>query len=397
MLFNQAKGRVAAFLIAASMVGGVAAAPANASSTSRGGDPYGRRDFQRDLDAIRDEAVTGVQARVDAPGGRRLVGASGVGDLETGRPVNPAGHFRMGSVNKTVVATVALQLVGEGRLSLDDSVDRWLPGLISGNGNDGRTITVEQLLQHTSGIVDDYPGMGSAAEYYERRFDFPTPEEVVARAMTHPPAFAPGAGWRYSNTGYVVVGMIVERITGRPWYVEVEERILEPLGMTRTSWPDDSATLPRPHARAYERFQPDEGVTDVTLIVDADASGGMITTTQDLSVFVRALFSGRLLAPAQLAQMQQTVPVSEEVDTLWPGARYGLGVFQRPLPCGGDYWQPAGDQAGWTTRTGVAGDGSTSAVLSLSGSTEVLDSWESIRGREAAVDSLVHDALCSGR
>ena len=397
MLFNQAKGRMSAALIVALTLGGVAAVPANASSASGGEGPYGRSDFQRDLDAIRDEAVPGVQARVDAPGGRHLVGASGVGDLETGRPVNRAGHFRMGSVNKTVVATVALQLVGEGRLSLDDSVDRWLPGLVSGNGNDGRAITVEQLLQHTSGIVDDYPGMDSAAEYYERRFDFPTPDEVVARAMAHPPAFAPGAGWQYSNTGYVVVGMIIERITGRPWHVEVEERILEPLGMTRTSWPGDSPTLPRPHARAYERFQPDEDVTDVTLLVDADASGGMITTTRDLSVFVRALFGGRLLAPAQLARMQQTVPVSEEVDTLWPGTRYGLGVFQRPLPCGGSYWQPAGDQAGWTTRTGVAGDGRTSVVLSLSGSTEVLDSWESIRGREAAVDALVHGALCSGR
>jgi D-alanyl-D-alanine carboxypeptidase len=89
--------------------------------------------------------------------------------------------------------------------------------------------------------------------------------------------------------------------------------------------------------------------------------------------------------------------IIEQVEALWPGTRYGLGIFQRPLPCGSTYWQPAGDQKGWVTRTGVTDDGRTGVVLSLSGSTQVLDTLERARERDAAVDAVVHGALCSGR
>ncbi|MFF7265450.1 serine hydrolase domain-containing protein [Streptomyces sp. NPDC008159] len=112
------------------------------------GDP-----LQRDADAVRDSGVTGVSVRVDSPRGARTA-RSGVGDLRTGAPVPPAEYIRIGSTTKTYVATVVLQLVGEGRLSLEDSVDRWLPGVVRGNGNDGRRVTVRQLLQHTSGLPD---------------------------------------------------------------------------------------------------------------------------------------------------------------------------------------------------------------------------------------------------
>lgn len=108
---------------------------------------------QRDADALRDTGVTGVAVRVDTPHGT-VRARSGVGDLVTRRPVPVDGHLRLGSVTKTFVATVVLQLVGEKRLSLDDTVEELLPGVVSGAGNDGRTITVRDLLRHTSGLPD---------------------------------------------------------------------------------------------------------------------------------------------------------------------------------------------------------------------------------------------------
>ena len=125
---------------------------------------YGRADLRHDLDAIVEAGATGVQARVNGS----LVATAGLADLRTKRPVPPDGYFRIGSANKAFVATVVLQLRAEGKLSLADTADRWLPGLIRGHGNDGRKITIRQLLQHTSGLVDDYPyptAIGTAREY----------------------------------------------------------------------------------------------------------------------------------------------------------------------------------------------------------------------------------------
>src|SRR4051812_46121027 len=151
----------------------------------------GRAGLRRDAAAITALGVTGVQARLIGPDGRNLIATSGVADLRTRQPVAPNGHFRIASVTKAFVATVILQLAGDGRLSLDDTVERWLPGVVSGNGNNGRAITIRQLLQHTSGIHDDYPDYTSAEDFYQHRYDTYTPEQTVARAMGHQPDFQP--------------------------------------------------------------------------------------------------------------------------------------------------------------------------------------------------------------
>ncbi|MEV0665978.1 serine hydrolase domain-containing protein [Actinomadura luteofluorescens] len=129
--------------------------------------------LRRDAEAIRALGVSGVQARVVGADGRQSVAVSGTAELGTGRPVPSGGYFRMASTSKTLVAVVVLQLEAEGRLSLDDSVDRWLPGVVRGNGNDGGRITVRQLLQHTSGIHDDLPG-------------YTTPGGVLPAALRRP-------------------------------------------------------------------------------------------------------------------------------------------------------------------------------------------------------------------
>ncbi|MEV0167691.1 serine hydrolase domain-containing protein [Nonomuraea fuscirosea] len=371
---------------------GMAAAVLAAAITAAPG--YGRGDLRRDAERIVAAGATGVQVRVTGEGGS-MVATAGVADVRTKSPVPPNGYFRIGSSNKAFVATVVLQLVGEGKLSLDDTADRWLPGLIKGHGNDGRKITVRHLLQHTSGIVDDYPfptAIASSREYRRHRFDTYTPRQVVSRAMRYRPAFAPGEGWSYANTGYAVLGLIIEKATGRPWHAEVERRVVKPLGLTHTRWPGRSAGLPRPHARGYSVFKTGEGFVDTTRHRDADASGGLISTTADLDRFFTALLGGELLRPAQLAEMRKTVPVAKELRRIWPGARYGLGLMRRPLPCGGTYSGHGGDILGFSTRTGVTADGKRSIVVSVS--TERFDSTERALRLEAAVDRLVDRALC---
>ncbi|MFG2004843.1 serine hydrolase domain-containing protein [Spirillospora sp. NPDC048911] len=356
-----------------------------------------RARLQRDADAITALGVTGVQARLITSSDRNVTATSGVADLTSRRPVSPDGYLRIASVTKTFVATVILQLVGDGRLSLDDKVERWLPGVVSGNGNDGRAVTVRQLLQHTSGIHDDYPDYTSAKDFYQHRYDTYTPEETVARAMRHRPDFKPEKDWGYSNTGYVLLGMVVQKVTGNPWHEEVRDRIVRPLGLKHTFWPGASPKLPRPHAESYQRFQPGEPLVNVTEHVGRLTNGesGLVSTTADLGRFFRAVLSGRLLRPAQMAQMQQTIEISKKFEPLMPGARDGLGLFSRPLTCGGTYWGHEGGDAGWITAVGVTADGRRSVTLSMSGA--VAESEDHVLRITQAESKLIDDALCAGR
>ncbi|MFH8798163.1 serine hydrolase domain-containing protein [Streptomyces sp. NPDC017936] len=349
--------------------------------------------LRRDTEAIHALGVSGVQARAVAPDGRQSVATSGTADLHTGRPVRSDGYFRMASTSKTLIATVVLQLEAEGRLSLDEPVDHRLPGVVRGNGNDGGRITLRQLLQHTSGIHDDLPGYTTPREYYQQRHDIHSPEQLVARAMAHAPDFPPGEGWGYSNTGYVLLGMVIRKVTGHPAHQEVEDRVLRPLGLDRTRWTGTSPTLPRPHARAYQLFGPGSRV-DVTDQIPVDHENlSFVTTTRDENAFLRALLAGRLLPARQLAEMKRTVPVSAEVQQLWPGGRYGLGLVERPLSCGGTYWSHEGGDGGYITLNGVTDDGGRSVVVSLSEARG--DTPEHILEQENAASTLIDHALCA--
>jgi D-alanyl-D-alanine carboxypeptidase len=349
--------------------------------------------LRQDTKAIHALGVSGVQARVIAPDDRQSVATSGTADLNTGRPVPSDGYFRMASTSKTLVATVVLQLEAEDELSLDDTVDHWLPGVVRGNGNDGSRITIRQLLQHTSGIHDDLPGYTTPEEYYQQRHDVHSPQQLVARAMAHAPAFPPGEGWEYSNTGYVLLDMIIQKATGQPAHEEIEDRIVGPLGLDRTRWMGPSPTLPRPHARAYQLFGPGSRV-EVTHQIPVDYENlSWVTTTQDQNDFFRALLAGDLLETRQLAEMKQTVPVSAEVQQLWPGGRYGLGLVERPLSCGGTYWSHEGGDGGFITLNGVTDDGRRSAVVSMSEARG--DTLQHVLDQENAASALIDHALCA--
>ncbi|MFD3744414.1 serine hydrolase domain-containing protein [Nocardia sp. NPDC058633] len=356
--------------------------------------------LQRDVEAIAALGTTGVQARiVDVATGIDQSRVAGSADISAPEQVSPEGHFRIGSLTKTMVATVVLLLVGEGHLALDDTVRQWVPDMMHGSGNDGAGITVRHLLQHTSGIHESPPAMATADDYYRLRYQVRDPRDTVAAAMRHAPDFAPGTGWAYSNVGYVLLGMIIEQVAHRPWHDEVRARILEPLGLRDTHWPGETPTLPTPHARGYQQFEVDGPLIDVTELVDADASAGYLSTTADVGAFYRSLLGGALSGPEQLAQMRTTVPVGGVIEQVWPGAAYGLGLFSVPLSCGGTYWMHNGGQTGFLTNAGVTEDGNRSAVVSLSATLAVGEEGAHSRGfaQMRAVTELMDHALCGNR
>jgi D-alanyl-D-alanine carboxypeptidase len=174
--------------------------------------------------------------------------ASGVADLRSGRPMRPELHYRVGSLTKPFVATVVLQLVAEGRLSLQDTVERRLPGVLPY----GDQVTIRQLLNHTGGVPD------YVVEPIVRLYTVPggrfrawTPRELVSLVADQPPDFPPGTAWSYSNIGYVLAGMIVEAATGHQLGQELARRILRPRGLRDTFFPANRSTIPRPYARGY--------------------------------------------------------------------------------------------------------------------------------------------------
>ncbi|MEU9158117.1 serine hydrolase domain-containing protein [Streptomyces sp. NPDC048417] len=367
---------------------------------SRAAAPDRLSQLQRDADALRDDGITGVSVRLETPHGVWTV-RSGVGDLSTGQPVATDGYVRIGSTTKTFVAAVLLQLAGKGRLSLDDTVDTWLPGLVRGHGhgNDGHRVTLRQLLQHTSGLPDyigDVVPDLSAAGYLANRWTTYTSRQRVALAMKHQPSFAPGAGWEYSNTNYVLLGMVIKAVTGHSWEYEVRARILHPLRLTRTLTPSNWPFLPGPHARDYQQFEPGGAMTDTTvayLPFDADADGSMISTAADTSRFFTALVQGRLLPPTQQAEMQRTVEVPADRG-FPPGTRDGLGLFWAPLSCGGGYWGHSGDGFGYLVWPATTPDGRTIVTVSL----HSRPGDESSATRQIQdVTALVDRALCSAR
>lgn len=252
--------------------------------------------------------------------------SAGVADLRTGRPPRADMHFRIGSITKTFVATTVLQLVAEGRLRLSDTVDHWLPGLIDKNGNDGNKITVRMLLNHTSGLYNYIDAQFVDALYHDR-FHTYTPRELVEYAVGHPPDFPPGTSWHYSNTNYILLGMIIRTVSGHSYADEITRRILLPLKLRNTSLPGASSGLPAPFVHSYYRPTTTSPVEDFTLLNPswAGAAGEMISTVGDLIRFDSALLGGRLLPPALLRQM--LTPVRDS--NLYPGHgpyRYGLGV-----------------------------------------------------------------------
>lgn len=330
---------------------------------------------QRALDAAVKAGVPGVTAQArDGHGVWKA--ASGVGDMKTGEPRGKDDRFRVGSITKTFMATVLLQMEAEGRLSLDDKVDRHLPGLVRGNGNDGRKITVRQLLSHTSGLFDYLADKKYSETYMEgdgylkHRYDTLPPKKHVRIALSHRPLFKPGAKHSYSNTNYILAGLIVEKLGKRPYEDEVRDRIIKPLGLKETTNPGNSVHLPQPSSRGYSklfRSQPDR-IDDITEMNGSQGwgDGDIIASAGDLTRFYRALLRGKLLPPKQLKAMKTTVSNPDDPDTA-----YGLGLQRFKTSCGTTVWGHGGGMIGWLPLAVTSEDGRHQLAFNFNGD------WES--------------------
>lgn len=333
------------------MAGAVVALPVAQPAAAKQRPAGATRAVQRQLDLLTGvDGIPGALAQIRAGGGRSITLTSGTAELGTGRPmVGGHGRYRVGSATKPFTAVAVLQLVDEGMVRLDEPIETYLPGVVRGTGDgadiDGQDISVRQLLQHTSGIPDylDYLNLPD----WDRPVDA---AELVRLALSHKPDFDPGKGWNYTNTGYLIAGMLVERLTDTDIGTAVTERVVVPAGLHDTYWPPAGERQIRgPHARAYtvNPADPQGPLVDITEFEPsvAGAAGALISTPSDLNQFWRRLFDGQLLPRQQLAEMK-TVMLDG------PGKGYGLGLQQIQLSCGGSFWGHGGDHLGTSTRTG---------------------------------------------
>lgn len=297
---------------------------------------------------VQSGAVGAVATLTD--NGATAVMSAGVADLVEGAPIpDDRPHYvRVGSITKTFTAAVVLQLVAEGWVVLDAQVEKYLPGLLRGDGVDGQAITVRQLLGHRSGlpVPRSFELTEHQAAVVGRTF---TPEEEMAIILQSPAESAPGTRFQYNNTNYLVAGMLIEAVTGRSYATELADRIITPLGLTHTYLPATGETgLRRPHLSGYTTV--DGNVTDETLMEPSLpwASGALVSTGADLNRFYLALVSGQVVPPAQLRDMLDGVDMGEG-----NGMSYGLGIGYAQLPCGTRFVGHNGNVRGFSALAGA--------------------------------------------
>lgn len=335
----------------------------NPTSTRRTGDAKARK-HRAALQAACDKMVrlgaAGVQFRV-AKNGNEFVVTSGVARVGDETPVPENGRFRIACITKTFVATVVLQLAAEGKLDIDAPISTYLPGLIP----DGDKIMIRNLLQHTSGLYNHADSFQRPGERFLRdRYKQYGMEELVRVAAKLPLNFEPGTKFEYSNTNYIVIGLLINKITGHGYAEEIEQRVLRPLGLADTYLPGNDPEIEGPHAHGYMKIK---GRTeDVTVMNPSEAcsAGEMISTTADLDRFLLALINREILDERQFAEMCREQPPGLKVNLPMAEA-YGLGFMRMGTDAGLPLWGHGGGIPGYATFAGTTVDGTTRLVTSI--------------------------------
>jgi D-alanyl-D-alanine carboxypeptidase len=286
-------------------------------------------------------------------------------------------RFRVASITKTFVAAVVLQLVAEGELGLDDPVERWLPGLVP----NGRAITIRELLDHTSGLFDYFGDKGFVRAVVAQPGRIWPPRRLVAIATSHTPLFPPGRDWSYSNTNYILLGLVVEAAVGTPLDQQLQQRIFDPLALTATSFPT-GARIDGAHAHGYVGFAT---LPRLRSLLDTSpvspslawAAGAIVSTGDDVTRFYAALLGGQLLPPDLLAAMQ----------TPAPGVHYGLGLLGADTPCGPAYGHE-GDLLGYRSFVYARPNGTRVALVMVNIDNTYLPRSE--------LEAAAENAFCAG-
>jgi D-alanyl-D-alanine carboxypeptidase len=291
--------------------------------------------------------LPGAIAHYHSPAYRPWSGAAGKGDVPAGVAMRPHDQFRAGSVLKTFLATVTLQHVEEGTLSLEAKLPALLPETVTSRIANADEISLRMLLNHTSGIPDWVTSDVSAAVIADPLRVW-SPDEAIEIASRMPPTFAPGTSWSYSNTNYTVIGMVLDGVGGKSWRAQVRQRVLERIGLSNTHLPEPGdATMVGDYAHGYQEW--DGAVVDLSAVDPsmAGAAGGhaLVTTAQDLGHFLEALLAGELFAqPATLAAMTTMIDAPHESGL---PHRYGFALEEFTLPSGTTVIGHAGSTAGY--------------------------------------------------
>jgi D-alanyl-D-alanine carboxypeptidase len=265
--------------------------------------------------ALQRASIPGAIVGIWQDGRAPYVKAFGLADIATRQPMATDMYMRIGSNSKAFTVTALLILADRGKLGLDDPIGRYVKGVPNGD-----RITLRQLAQMRSGL-DDYSG-DTNKDMPRQPFRQWTPRELLAVAFRHPPLFPPGTKFDYSNTNTVLLGLVVEQVSGQPLGAFIEQNILKPEGLSHTIFPT-GAEIPSPHSHGYFKM-PDGKIVDAT---DWSPSwgwgaGNMISTLDDMRVWARVLATGKLISPAMKAAQQQFLPAPGEGD----GALYGLAL-----------------------------------------------------------------------
>lgn len=321
------------------------------------------------LGAVRSAGSPGVFARVQSVENGRLVANTvsvGTGDLATGGAVDPAGRFRIGSITKSFDTVLVLKLVEQGEVGLDQPVSRYLP---AGTLPASWPITVRQVLGHTSGLYDYTDELltgDTVTNYQQIRSRTYNPASLVAMSVKHGLDFTPGSRYEYSNTNFVLIGLLLQYVTGASYPTLLQNEIIKPLGLTGTSFVVPTETIAGPHAIGYltqdDRTKPLFDATDQTASWIWTA-GAAISDTADLDTYLRALATGKLL-PASLVAAMETGRAADSTGTSF----YGLGTREYVLPCGVDVYGHDGIVEGYETYAYTTKDGSRQLTISADAS-----------------------------
>jgi D-alanyl-D-alanine carboxypeptidase len=311
------------------------------STTAGGGGEQASEDALNEAleKSFQESGAPGVVAAVQTPE-NTWVGTLGVADLSSEEPMTPDVHHRIGSVTKAFTISLLLQAAAEGILSLDDTIDQYIDGIPNGD-----KITLRQMANMTSGIASYTENQQWQNEFFSDHERVWKPEELVQVGIADSPLFDPGTQWHYSNTNTVLLGLVLEQVTGEPIDQLYRERIIEPLGLKGTSFPGADPSLPDPHAQGYTLQGQSSGADPV----DATnwnpspdwTAGEMISTVEDLLTYGRALGTGEGLLPSE----QQTERLDSFVSDVPP-------LNQPPLEGYLAYGLGLGNDHGWIGHNG---------------------------------------------
>ena len=291
----------------------------------------------------------GAIVYVRTPSGTRA-GVAGYADQSARISMRASDRYRIASVTKAFVSVLILQLEAEGKLDIDDPVEKYLPGVVP----NGAAIKLRELMNHTSGLfdyTDDSAFVNDPITSFSRAW---TPAQLLALAFAHPPTFPPGTNWSYSNTNYIVLGLVVEAVTREPLDQVLQERIFTPLNLTSTSFPSTIELAPD-LVHGYVKLS-GTPIIDITPALNPTwgwAAGAIVSTAKDVTTFYRALVTRKLLPATQLKEMETASATSRG---------YGLGIFNVFVACGRAFTHE-GDFVGWQNIAYTTANGKRQAVV----------------------------------